>query len=64
MKITIEKSVAQGEMTAPPSKSMAHRNLLCASLGENSTVYNVEYSEDILATLDCIKAMGAKVDIK
>ncbi len=63
MKITIEKSVAQGEMTAPPSKSMAHRNLLCASLGQNSTVYNVEYSEDILATLDCIKAMGAKVDI-
>ena len=63
MKIAIEKSVAQGEITAPPSKSMAHRNLLCASFSENSTVYNVEYSEDILATLDCIKAMGAKVSI-
>ncbi len=63
MKVTIEKSVAKGEITAPPSKSMAHRNLLCAALSKNSTVFNVEYSEDILATLDCLKALGASVNI-
>lgn len=64
MKVTIEKSVAKGEITAPPSKSMAHRNLLCAALSKNSTVYNVEYSEDILATLECLRVLGALVDIK
>ncbi len=63
MKVTIEKGVAKGEMIAPPSKSMAHRNLLCAALSQSSKVYNVEYSEDILATLDCLKALGARVDI-
>ncbi len=62
MVINIEKSTAVGSVTAPPSKSMAHRYLICAALSVKSVVENVEYSEDILATLDCLKALGAQVE--
>lgn len=62
MTIEITPSQIKGEAVAPPSKSMAHRLLICAALSEGeSTIGNVAYSEDILATIDCIKAMGATV---
>mgnify|MGYP003290756936 CR=1 FL=1 len=65
MTIEITPSQIKGEVTAPPSKSMAHRLLICAALSEGkSVISNIAYSEDILATLDCIKAMGAEVEIK
>ena len=58
------KSVAKGAIKAPPSKSLAHRMLICAALAEGeSHVTNVDFSQDILATLDCIKQLGAKVQI-
>lgn len=59
----IKPSKAQGKVSAPPSKSLAHRSLICAALAKGqSTVTNVDYSQDILATLDCIKALGAQVE--
>ncbi len=62
MKVTIEPSIAYGGVTAPPSKSMAHRLLICAALaGGQSTLKNVSFSEDIKATKDCIEALGALV---
>ncbi len=62
MTIEITPSQLKGEVTAPPSKSMAHRLLICAALSKGeSTISNIAYSEDILATLDCIKAMGVAV---
>ncbi len=65
MKVKITPSEIRGDVTAPPSKSMAHRLLICAALSEGKSVIgNIAYSEDILATLDCIKAMGAEVEIK
>ena len=62
MKIKISPSFLRGKITAPPSKSMCHRLLICAglSVGE-SLISNVSYSEDILATLDCLGAMGAEI---
>ena len=49
-----------GTVTAPPSKSMAHRMLICAGLAKGeSRIANVTPSEDILATLDCLNALGA-----
>lgn len=63
MKISIEKSTAKGTVLAPPSKSMAHRLLICGALSEGSVISNIEFSEDILATLDCLKALGAQVEI-
>ncbi len=64
MKIEIKRSTARGEVVAPPSKSLAHRYLICAALSEGvSVISNVDLSEDILATIDCIKALGADVKI-
>lgn len=64
MTVTIEKGIAKGTVCAPPSKSMAHRNLICGALSEKSIITGVEYSQDILATLDCLKSLGAKVSIE
>lgn len=62
MIVTIKPSKASGNIQAPPSKSMAHRMLICAALANGtSRIRNVAYSEDILATIDCIEAMGAIV---
>ena len=61
---TIEKSTAFGEISAPPSKSMAHRYLICGALSLGSEISNVDFSEDIKATVSCLEALGAKVQIR
>lgn len=64
MILNIKPSVLKGTVEAPPSKSMSHRLLICAGLSEGkSEIRNVAFSEDILATVDCLRTMGAKVDI-
>ena len=51
-----------GTIDAPPSKSVAHRYLIGAALsGQKSTLMGVDYSEDILASIDCLKALGATI---
>lgn len=62
MTVTIKKSKASGTIAAPPSKSAAHRALICGALSCGSKIENIEYSNDILATLDCLTALGAKVE--
>lgn len=63
MRVTIRPSVAKGRVDAPPSKSMAHRYLIAAALSEGeSRIEHLAYSEDILATLDCLEALGIKVE--
>jgi 3-phosphoshikimate 1-carboxyvinyltransferase len=65
VKLRIKQSQAKGKVTAPPSKSMAHRQLIAAALGaEPRAVDNLDWSEDILATLDCLRALGASVSRK
>lgn len=62
MKVTIRPGTARGTVAAPPSKSMAHRLLICAALAEGeSMVRGVDRSEDILATADCLSALGASL---
>lgn len=62
---SFKPSVLSGKISAPPSKSMAHRLLIVAALSKKPcTLYGVDFSEDVLATLDCLKALGAKVDIE
>jgi len=59
--VTIRPRLLSGCVTPPPSKSQAHRLLLCAALAQGkSVVGNVAFSQDILATLGCMKALGAK----
>ena len=62
MIVKIKKSQANGTVVAPPSKSMAHRALICGALSGGSEIKNIEYSNDILATLECIASLGAKVE--
>jgi len=51
-----------GEVVAPPSKSVAHRAIIVASLAEGvSNIYNVSYSDDILATINVLKKLGIKI---
>lgn len=63
MVVTINKSTAFGRVTAPPSKSMAHRYLICAALSPESEIKGVGFSEDIKATLSCLEALGANAEI-
>ncbi len=61
MKVRFYPSTAQGNLTAPPSKSMAHRLLIAAGLAEGkSVIHNISPSEDVLATIDCLAALGAE----
>lgn len=65
MKAIINPSKLSGTIKAPPSKSMAHRLLICAGLAEGeSIIEGVAFSEDILATLDCLKEMGAEITVE
>ncbi len=64
MIVEIKPSIANGVMKAPPSKSMAHRLLICGALSEKSTVKGIEFSEDISATLDCLRSLGTNIKIK
>ena len=53
-----------GKIEAPPSKSMAHRYLIGAALsGEKCVLSGVDFSEDILASIDCLKALGAEISV-
>lgn len=63
MRVTISKGLAKGTVKAPPSKSYAHRMLIAGALGENTTIHNVAFSNDIIATIDCLKSLGYLFDI-
>ena len=56
--------VLHGKIDAPPSKSMAHRYLIGAALSGKKCVLNgISFSEDILASIDCIRTLGAKITV-
>lgn len=62
MKAIIKPSLLNGKVNAPPSKSFAHRIMICASLADGtSTISNFSKSQDLLATADCILASGANL---
>ena len=51
-----------GAITAPPSKSMAHRAVLCSALAKGTShIGNLEFSKDISATLSAAGQLCAKV---
>ena len=60
MDIEIKPTRLAGRIQAPPSKSMAHRLLICGGLAAGeSIIHGISDSEDISATLDCLSALGA-----
>lgn len=59
MTVTIYAGKAAGDVAAPPSKSYAHRMLLCGALAEGeSQIHGISQSMDILTTMDCVRALG------
>lgn len=64
MRVEIAPSRLSGSIFAPPSKSMAHRLLICAGLSEGeSVVRHLAFSEDVKATIACLKALGAVITL-
>lgn len=62
MDIRITPSSLGGEISMPPSKSAAHRALICAALSRGeSRVEPYCTSKDIKATVACLKALGMKI---
>lgn len=60
MDLKITPRLLHGEVTVPPSKSVAHRMIIAAALADGtSTISNLSGSADILATINCMKALGA-----
>ena len=63
MKVTVSASKIQGEIKAIASKSVAHRYLIAAALSDKKVFIGCHsVSEDILATAECLKAMGADIE--
>ena len=62
MDITIYPGKLFGTMQIIPSKSQAHRFLICAAFADKTTeIICPETNADIDATVDCLTALGAKI---
>ena len=52
----------RGRVKIPPSKSIAHRAIICASLSDKiCKIENIDYSDDIIATIEGMKTLGANI---
>jgi len=58
----VAPSEISGKISLPPSKSAAHRALLCTALAGGGTVTGIADSHDMLATLNMLSAMGAATE--
>lgn len=61
--VKITPTKLKGRVQVPPSKSLAHRAIICASLAKGiSRINNIEYSKDIQATIKAMKSLGTRID--
>ena len=59
---TVSPGPRCGTVTVPSSKSHVHRLLIAAALGESPVSIRLRgFSKDILATADCLRALGAEI---
>lgn len=62
MDITITPHKLHGKLRAIPSKSQAHRLLICAAFSDKQTVIHCpETNQDIEATASCLQSLGAVI---
>lgn len=63
MNVKCFPSTLSGRVAAIPSKSDAHRKLICAALSENGAVLPISapFCDDIAATISCLRALGAEI---
>lgn len=60
--VIVSPSVLRGEVCVPPSKSAAHRAVLCAAMAKGeSKIFPIALSKDLQATLQAVQALGADV---
>ena len=65
MNVSVLCKEPAGEVTVVPSKSVAHRVIISAALSDEPTeIVCKASSRDIEATLDCVEALGARVERK
>ena len=65
MDIVINPKRLQGEVRAIPSKSQAHRLLICAAFSASPTQLICQQTNaDIEATAQCLRALGADISRK
>lgn len=63
MKAIISKGLLKGTINVPSSKSLCHRAIIAACLANGkSVIRNVTYSNDILATIEGMKSLGATIN--
>lgn len=61
--VKIYPAKLQGTVQAPSSKSMGHREIICAGLAAGTSIVdNISMSKDIEATMRCLKALDVAVD--
>lgn len=52
-----------GEVHLPPSKSIAHRAIICAGLSQGrSVIHHISPSQDMFATIGCMRALGMQCE--
>ncbi len=62
MDLTVYPSKLHGIINAIPSKSQAHRLLICAAFSDAvTTLYCPQTNQDIEATVECLNALGAQI---
>ena len=62
--VTLKPKCFGGTVAAPPSKSAVHRLLICAAASEEQTrIRCAAVSEDIEATMRCLRALGADIEV-
>lgn len=65
MKVQLVPFNAAGTVSAPPSKSFAHRYIIAAFLsGKKCVIENVGYSDDVNATIGALKSLGGALERK
>lgn len=58
-RIKIKPKQLSGCVQVPPSKSMAHRAIICAALAKGQSIISgIEYSQDIKATISAMRSLG------
>ena len=62
MRVYISPSDLEGTTQAISSKSMLHRLLICSAFCSHATnIISNNHSDDVLATIDCLKKLGAQI---
>lgn len=64
MKLKLIPSQLKGDVVIPPSKSLAHRGIIAASLAKGtSKITNLNFSNDIKVTTEAMKSLGVDIDV-